>query len=224
MRSIRKRDFRSPEDMTAAVAGLLEDRFKHTFGRPHAVMLSGGRTPVTAYAEVAQRGFWAADDLHVLLADERLVPEESPESNLGRLRPMLNALELEDDRIIQVKTALPLKKAASDYACALQHFVRSGARITLGLLGLGADGHTASLFTDDDLARGEGSLAVAVSRREGLDRVSVTPDLLKRVEVLIFLAMGQDKRDVVSRLMKDPESLVAGRAVRDAAAVQLWTA
>lgn len=224
MRPIRKREFRSPDEMTTAVADLLEDRFKHVFGRPHAVMLSGGRTPVAAYAEVAQRRFWAGEDLHVLLADERMVPESSPDSNVGALRPMLNALEVEDDRVLHVKTALPLKKAAADYDRALQQFIRSGGRITLGLLGLGADGHTASLFTVDDVARAKGSLAVAVPRPEGLDRVSVTPDLLKRVEVLIFLAVGIEKRDVVSRLMKDPDSLVAGRAVCDAAAVQLWTA
>ena len=64
----------------------------------------------------------------------------------------------------------------------------------------------------------------AACSKEGLDRVSVTPDLLKRVEMLIFLVTGRDKRDAVSRLMKDPDSLVAGRAVHDAAAVQLWTA
>jgi 6-phosphogluconolactonase/glucosamine-6-phosphate isomerase/deaminase len=187
-------------------------------------MLSGGRTPVAAYAEVAQRGFWAAADLHVLLSDERMVPEDSPDSNLGGLRPMLNALEVEDDRILRVDTSVPLKKAAAGYDRALQQFVRSGGRITLGILGLGPDGHTASLFSPDDLTRAPGALAVAVPRREGPDRVSVTPDLLKRVEVLIFLVMGRDKQDVVSRLMKDPDAVVAGRAVREAAAVQLWTA
>lgn len=224
MRSIRKREFRSPGEMTAAVADLLGDRAKHVFGRPHAVLLSGGRTPVAAYAEVEQRRFRAAEDLYVLLADERMVPEESPDSNVGSLRPMLNALALPEDRILRVNTALPLKKAAAAYDRALHQFVRSGGRITLGLLGLGADGHTASLFTDEDLARAAGSLAVGVPRQGGTDRVSVTPDLLKRAEVLIFLVTGPEKQAVVARLMKDPDSLVAGRAVRDAAAVQLWTA
>lgn len=221
----RLRKFRSADDLTTAVADLLEDRFRHKFGRPHAVMLSGGRTPLAAYDEVARRGTWASDDLHVFLSDERLVPEDSPDSNFGRIFPMLERLQLAEGRILQPRTDLPLKKAAADYDRTLQQFVRSGGRITLGLLGLGADGHTASLFTPEDLERGgAGALAVAVPRTEGPSRISVTPGLLKRVEVLIFLAVGRDKQDVVSRLLKEPDSLVAGQAVREAAAVQLWTA
>ena len=220
----RLRQFRSTDDLTLAVADLLEERFRHRYGRPHAVMLSGGRTPLAAYDEVARRRTRASDDLYIFLSDERLVPDDSPESNYGHLRPMLERLQLPEGRVMRVGTDLTLKKAAADHDRSLRHFVRDGGRITLGLLGLGADGHTASLFTPDDLARGKGALAVAVSRLKGPDRISVTPDLLKRVEVLIFLAVGRDKQDVVSRLLKEPDSLVAGRAVRDAAAVQLWSA
>lgn len=220
----RLRQFRSADDLTTAVANLLEDRFRHKFGRPHAVMLSGGRTPLAAYDEVARRGTWASDDLHIILSDERLVPEDSPDSNFGHMLPMLERLQLGEGRILQPRTDLPLKKAAADYDRTLQQFVRSGGRITLGLLGLGADGHTASLFTPEDLARGAGAFAVAVPRKDGPSRISVTPGLLKRVEVLIFLAVGRDKQEMVSRLLKEPDSLVAGQAVREAAAVQLWTA
>jgi len=220
----RLRQFHSPDELTTAVATLLEDRFRHKFGRPHAVMLSGGRTPLAAYEEVARRGTRAADDLHVFLSDERVVPDDAPESNFGHMRTMLERLQVTEGRILRAKTDLPLKKAVADYDRALQQFVKSGGRITLGLLGLGADGHTASLFTPEDLARGKGALAVAITRPDGPTRISVTPDLLKRVEVLIFLAVGRDKQDVVSRLLKEPDSLVAGRAVRDAPAVQVWSA
>ena len=224
MATIRHRQFRSADDLTTAVADLLVDRFTRAFGRPHAVMLSGGTTPLAAYEATAQRRGIASDDVHLLLADERMVPEASPESNLGHLRPLVQSLELAEERLLCVRTALSLKRAADDYDRSLQHFLRTGGRITLGLLGLGADGHTASLFTPADLTAARGSLAVAVKRAKGPDRVSVTPDLLKRVEALIFLVMGQDKQDVVSRLLKEPESLVAGQAVREAASVQLWTA
>ncbi len=224
MAAIRVRQFRSVHDLTAAVADLLEDRFTRPFGRPHAVMLSGGSTPLAAYEEVAGRSRWAVDDLYVFLSDERMVPVDSPDSNYGRARTMLDRIQVAENRVMRVDTALPLKRAAADYDRALRQFVRSGGRITLGLLGLGADGHTASLFSPDDLARGAGAFAVAVPSTAGFARVSVTPDLLKRVEALIFLVVGPDKQDAVSRLLKAPDTLVAGRAVRDAPAVQLWTA
>lgn len=224
MGTIRVRTFSSSDDLTAAVADLLADRFERSFGKPHAVMLAGGRTPLAAYEEVACRRKVAGDDLYLFLSDERMVPADSPDSNLRSILPMAQALHLTDDRLLRVPTNLPLKRAAAEYDRALQQFVRSGGRITLGLLGLGADGHTASLFAADDLARGKGALAVPVPRKEGPDRVSVTPDLLKRIEVLIFLVVGRDKQEVVSRLLKEPDSVVAGLAVREAAAVQLWTA
>lgn len=224
MAVIRHRAFRSSRELATAVADLLSERFTRDFGRPHAVMLSGGATPLAAYDEVAQRGRPASEEAHLLLTDERGVPDDAPESNIGHLRPLIQALELPEERVLRVRTALPLKQAAADYDRALQHFLKGGGRITLGLLGLGADGHTASLFDPADLTAGKGALAVAVKRPQGPGRVSVTPDLLKRVEALIFLAVGQDKQDVIARLLKDPESLVAGQAVREAPSVQLWTA
>lgn len=224
MAAIRQRVFRTPQDLTTAVADLLEDRLTRPFGRPHAVMVSGGTTPLAAYAEMAQRNRLASDDVHVMLADERMVPEASPDSNLGHLRPLLASMEVAEERVLRVRTELRVKQAAADYDRAIQSFLRTGGRITLGLLGLGADGHTASLFSDADLTAGRGVMAIPVKRATGPDRVSVTPDLLKRVEALIFLVVGRDKQEVVSRLLKDPESLVAGQAVSGAASVQLWTA
>jgi 6-phosphogluconolactonase/glucosamine-6-phosphate isomerase/deaminase len=67
-------------------------------------------------------------------------------------------------------------------------------------------------------------MAVAVRRPEKPDRVSVSPDLLKRVETIIFLALGAEKREAIQRLLKQPERCPAGMAIREARSVQLWTA
>lgn len=216
--------FSSPDELYQAVADLMAVQAVKPFGKPHAVMLAGGATPMPAYEEVARRRLRAAEDFFLMYSDERMVPVTSPESNCGRTRFLIEALGMEDGNVMRVQPELDLKKAAGTYGNTLEHFLKAGGRITLGLLGLGVDGHTASLFSADDVKRGAGAYAVAVRRTEKPDRVSVTPDLLKRVESVIFLVVGADKREAVQRLLQQPKSCAAGMAVQDARSVQLWTA
>ena len=224
MGTIKIRSFRSKADLIMATADLLVNQLERKFGKPHAIMLSGGETPTPAYEEVRARNVIVADDCFVCFSDERLVPSESAESNYGRAWPMLEAVGVPEERVIRVHTEAGLKIAAFRYDCELQQYVKSGGRLTLGLLGLGADGHTASLFAGDDLTRGTGAYAVAVPREEKPDRISVTPDLLKRFEALIFLVVGSGKRDIVRQLLEAPAGVTAGQAVQGAPSVQLWTA
>jgi 6-phosphogluconolactonase/glucosamine-6-phosphate isomerase/deaminase len=224
MATIRLRQFRSAAELTTAVADLLQQQLSHEFGRPHAIMLSGGSTPFPAYQELVRRKCRCSDDSLVCFSDERYVPEDSLESNFGRTRRTLEALGLPEDRTLRVHIGGGLKPAAAQYDRDLKQFVKSGGRLTLGLLGLGSDGHTASLFGADDIARGQGAYAIAIPREEKPDRISVTPDLLKRFEALIFLVVGGGKQDIVNRLLKTPAKVTAGQAVCDAPSVQLWLA
>jgi 6-phosphogluconolactonase len=221
---IRLREFRSPEDLTVAVAVLLEQQLAREFGKGHAVMLAGGGTPLPAYQEVIRRRVHAADDAFVCFSDERFVPEGMPDSNYGRIKPMLDSIGMQEERVMRVHVQGGLKEAASRYDRDLKQFFKSGGRLTLGLLGLGEDGHTASLFSQADVQAGKGAYAVPVVRKEKPDRISVTPDLLKRVETLIFLAVGSEKKAIIKRLLDEPDCVPAGMAVRDAQSVQLWVA
>lgn len=215
MTSIREKRFACRDDLY---------QFEKPFGKPHAVMLAGGKTPMPVYEEVARRRVRAADDLFFMYSDERLVPVTSPESNYGNTRFLIESAGVAEGHVMHVHPELELKKAGEQYGAALGRFLKAGGRITLGLLGLGADGHTASLFSADDVRRGAGSYAVSVRRVEKPDRVSVSPDLLKRVETIIFLVLGADKREAIQRLLKQPGRCPAGMAVQEARSVQLWTA
>jgi 6-phosphogluconolactonase/glucosamine-6-phosphate isomerase/deaminase len=73
-----------------------------------------------------------------------------------------------------------------------------------------------------DIERGQSNLAIPVRRDAGVDRVSVTPKLLGRIERIIFLVSGRQKCDIVDRLIDQPESIPAGRAVSDCENVELW--
>lgn len=191
---------------------------------PFAVMLSGGKTPLEIYARLIANGTAASSLAHVLYSDERAVPENSTENNYHHTVALLKALGIPPARVMRVNTGQPLELAAAQYQKDLQAFLSSGGSIPLGLLGIGADGHTASLFSAEDLALGRGRLAVAITRDQKPDRISVTPGLLARVERLIILATGLEKREILEKLLKHPEDVVAGQALRDARQVEIWQA
>ncbi|HIJ65302.1 MAG TPA: hypothetical protein HPP77_05055 [Candidatus Hydrogenedentes bacterium] len=210
--------------LVEATVALLAEHFCQRADGPHAVMLSGGNTPVPAYAALAQQGPRASDTAYALFSDERMALPDSPDSNYGSAAAMLAALGVPDTRVMRVDTGIPLEAAAQRYDAELARFLDSGGRITLGLLGLGVDGHTASLFSLEDVRRGQDAWAVGVARRAGLDRVSVTPKLLRNVDRLVFLVAGKEKRTVVARLTKTPRDVPAGLAVAGADAVAVWVA
>ena len=137
---------------------------------------------------------------------------------------MVRALGLPREHVLHVHTELPLEQAATRYHEDLARFLEHNGRITAAWLGLGADGHTCSLFTPEDLERAPGRYAAAVSRPAGPARVTVTPALLERVERAVFVVAGAEKKPVVERLLSAPEELVAGRAVARCPRVELWWA
>jgi 6-phosphogluconolactonase len=191
---------------------------------PSALMLSGGSTPMPAY-RAAARALGAHDDrLHVLFSDDRYVPADAAASNFFQTRPLLDALDLPDESLLRVRTQLTLQAAAQDYDRQLATLLSAGVHIGLGLLGLGADGHTASLFSAADLERGRGRYAVAVERPDGMSAVSVTAGLLATVREPVFVVAGADKADAVTRLIRGDPTLIAWQAVQGCEQVELWAA
>ena len=186
------------------------------------VMLSGGSTPIPAYLNLATRALVPAPQLTVLFCDERYVPSDSDQSNYHQSRPLFRALGLSAEQVLRIRTELPLSEATADSQRRLAQLLAEDRRITLGLLGLGADGHTCSLFSADALARARGQLAISVHRPDGRDAVSVTPSVLERVEQLIFLVAGADKRNAVDALLGRRSDLTAWAAVRGCRAVEVW--
>ena len=213
-------------DTREALDSALEERLAQAIAAagPRAIMLSGGHTPLPAYRALASRLPPHDERLHVLFTDERYVPRDSEASNYHQARPLLDALALTPARLLRVRTDLPLEAAAADYERALGALLASGVRISLGLLGLGADGHTASLFSAEDLTRAQGHLAIAVQRPDGMSAVSVTPRLLAEVEALLFVVAGEDKRSALQGLEAHGPHLTAWLAVKERATVELWLA
>ena len=223
---MRLNRFNNIEELNEAAAELLTEQL-HSPGLS-AVMLSGGQTPLPAYEKVASS--WGrlsvclSQKAHILFSDERMVPEDSPESNYANVRPMFTAIGISPERVIRVHTELALTEAAEKYDAELGSFLSSGGRITLGFLGLGADGHTASLFSPGDVDRGRGRWAIPVPRTPGLDRVSVTADLFREVDRIIFLVSGEEKAHAIARFIAQDAAMPAVMAVLGHPSVEVWTA
>jgi 6-phosphogluconolactonase len=221
MTIIAMRRFGSNAEFDAALAERLERAISGPGAANTAVMLSGGRTPLPTYREVAVRKPSPAKGLRLLFSDDRYVPATSESSNYFQTRMLVNALAVP---VTRVRTELPIEEAAADYGKQLAAMLDSGVRITLGLLGLGADGHTASLFNSAQLEQARGKLAIAVQRPDGLQGISVTPEVLSQVGEPLFLVTGADKHAIVDEFLKGDSHLVARQAVAGCVKAEIWIA
>lgn len=183
-------------DAALAAARLLADRA----GRGRAIVLAGGSTPRRAYElSAALERDWSRAD--VWLGDERCVPPDDERSNLRLVREsLLDRLERRPT-VHAVPTELPPAEAAAAYAEDLSH-----ATLQLVLLGLGADGHTASLFPDARSLDESAALAVAVAPglEPWVDRVTLTIPALTAAREVVFLAVGADKALAARRAFAEP--------------------
>jgi 6-phosphogluconolactonase/glucosamine-6-phosphate isomerase/deaminase len=216
------RRFDSYEKMTAQVVDLLTTHLRAESVQPKGITLSGGLTPQPAYRRLTAAPVKASPSTHILFSDERMVPILSPENNFGNARSMISAVGVSEQRVLRVSTELALVDAATRYEQDLAAFLKKGGKVTLGLLGLGADGHTASIFSREDVEAGRGRYALAVPKEGQPSRVTVTADFLSLVDCIIFIASGADKAAIVKTLMANPESIPAGLAVAGARDVHLW--
>ncbi len=191
-----------------------------TLGNMDGLMLAGGRTPLEIYrraaADLSRRSSAKAEGLStngiLFLSDERYVPVADPQSNYKTISPFF-------PNLVKIRTELPIEQAAA----AFHETLKRMQSVPLGLLGLGADGHTASLFNLHDAALRDERLAIPVIKEEKPDRISVTPTFLSRVEKILILATGEEKREMIQTLLEKPDTIPAGVALSDHPNVEVWT-
>ncbi len=189
-----------------------------------AVALSGGRTPRLLYENLGGTAFlhwtgWKA--LHMFWADERAVSASSKESNYWVVRDaLLDRAPIDRAQVYRLRgDARDLEAEAGRYARVLDGWAHRGSppRLDLVLLGLGADGHTASLFPGSPaLAERERWVVVAPGPPPHEQRLTLTLPVLNAARVVLFLVTGAEKAEIVSRVLEgdeSPETLPA-RAVR----------
>lgn len=173
-----------------------------------ALVLSGGGTPVAVYRHLAGESFpidWGR--VHVFWGDERLVPPDDPGSNFHSAQDaLLRQVPIPAGNIHRIRGELPAAEAVADYHTRLRGWAAvhdPGAphpwpRFDLVLLGLGEDGHTASLFPGSPVAPAEPVLAVTADYQgRPAGRVTLTPLVFNDARHLMFLITGANKAPAI---------------------------
>jgi 6-phosphogluconolactonase len=219
---VRIRPFETRMALNEALTERLAWEIENSGKGAMALMLAGGSTPLHAYQALGARKLSPSGTLELLFSDERYVPATSDANNFRAARPLVEALQLPAERILRVRTELPLDRAVEDYERRLRALVKAGTSIRLGILGLGADGHTASLFSEGDLKRSNGKFAVSVQRPDGRAAVSVTPQFLENVAEIVFVVAGHDKRAALKAMLERKPESIAARAIANCPSVEIW--
>lgn len=178
--------------IVAAIHQHSEERF--------TLALSGGSTPRPLYELLASeewRGRIPWTKLHLFWSDERLVPLDHPESNYRMAREaLLRHVPVPAENIHSVPVHLAIEEAAQQYEREIRTFfrVRRGPpAFDLILLGLGADGHTASLFPGSPALAELQRWVAPVRSAKAMPRVTLTVPVLNQARRLFFLAVGEEK-------------------------------
>jgi 6-phosphogluconolactonase len=206
-------EIRVVEDPAAEVAALFVDI---ACAGGH-VALSGGSTPRRAY-ELAAGGDEDLSAATLWLGDERVVPEDDERSNLRTVRTALTDRLPEErrPRLMPVDTALGHDAAAAAYEAMLRETLGNHPRLDLALMGLGPDGHTASLFPGKPAVQETRRLAVGVPEagmEPQVPRVTLTLPLFNTAREVVFLVAGADKAAAVKRAFGAPPDETAPAAL-----------
>jgi 6-phosphogluconolactonase len=174
----------------------VEERGLFTFA------VSGGHTPWAMFAALAQRDMpWA--EAQIFQVDERVAPDGDPDRNLTHLRASLGSAPAQVHPM--PVTDPDLQAAAASYATVLPQ------RFDLVHLGLGPDGHAASLVPGDPVLAVTDALVGVTQPYQGHQRMTLTYPALARADQLLWLITGADKKEPLARLLAGDTSIPAGR-------------
>jgi 6-phosphogluconolactonase len=176
--------------------------------------LAGGSTPRAAYArltsdDLARRVEWGL--VHVVWGDERCVPPDDPHSNYRMAREtLLDHVPIPEEQIHRIRGEDEPEQAALQYERELRELLDRGAGsapagLDLVLLGMGEDGHTASLFPGESAVREAARWVVGVpARQDGTRRVTLTPVVLNAARAIGFMVSGAAKAARLRQVLQGP--------------------
>ncbi len=216
------------EAATNLIIGTIDDAVQN-HGRC-AIALAGGNTPRAIYRLLADEQFKSRIDwnaLHLFWGDERTVPPDHPESNFGMAQEaLLSRVPLPEENNHRIRGEIPPQEASEKYTNDLRlFFLNQPPQLDLILLGIGDDGHTASLFPGTEAVT-EAKKPVAAVFVPKLDtwRVTMTLPLINSAKKIAFIVSGSSKSQIVGNLLRldKPESKWPASLVRPENAIPQW--
>ena len=182
--------------------------------------VSGGKTPWVMLRGLALEDVpWKG--VHVLQVDERVAPEGDPDRNLTHLREsLLEHAPLRPDQIHAMPVeATNFEAACKRYARTLDEIAGSPPVLDLVHLGLGPDGHTASLVPGDPVLNVKNADVALTGIYQGRRRMTLTYPIINRSRRVLWLATGGEKAGMLARLQAGDVSIPAGRVSWDRAVI-----
>ena len=182
--------------------------------------VSGGRTPWEMLRNLTREDIpWKR--LHVFQVDERIAPAEDPDRNLTHLKEsLLSSVPLPQEQLHAMPVeASNLEAGAAQYALMLQQIAGRPPVLDLAHLGLGPDGHTASLTPRDPVLNVADRDVATTGVYQGRSRMTLTYPILDRARRILWMVTGSDKRDALRRLRDADRSIPAGRVRQENAII-----
>ena len=207
--------FSGPDELANAFAAFLADWIRENQSDQSFlnIALSGGSTPKLLFQKLAQD---YADNIpwhrvQFFWGDERCVPPDSPESNYGEAqRLLLEHLDLPAGQVFRVRGEDAPAEEASRYSETIQHRLPANQLgvpvFDLMLLGMGDDGHTASIFPDQmALLTSNQVCEVATHPQSGQQRVTLTGPVINASRLIVFLIAGKNKASILSQIINQTD-------------------
>lgn len=166
-----------------------------------SLAVSGGTTPALYFPLLASEPLpW--DRIALFWADERCVPPSHEESNFGMAdRLLLSRVHIPGENIHRIRGEKNPALAARDYADELHRFFGGIPRFDLVILGVGSDGHTASLFPETEALDTEEHVSAVLVPRLNSSRITLTLPVLNHARAVLIIVSGNGKASIVERLL-----------------------
>lgn len=224
--------FNSSAELIDKTAEFIAGLSRAAMGR-FSISLAGGSTPKGLYERMAKPDFaqnfpWR--NTHFFWGDERFVPSTDDRSNYKMTREaLLDKVSVPAENIHAVQTSLLSPTAAADeYERQLKIFFKAGPGVfpsfDLVLLGLGEDGHTASLFPGDPALEITDRLAAPAKLETAEPRVTLTYPVLNNAKNIIFLVSGESKKKILEEVLpgKNSKNLYPAQRIQPVSGRLFW--
>jgi 6-phosphogluconolactonase len=212
--------FPDADAVARAAAGFLATEAREAIaarGR-FIIAVSGGKTPWAMLRALAEEQVpWSG--MEIVQVDERVAPAGHPDRNLTHLQEsLLERSPLRPERI----HAMPVERsdletAAAEYARTLETLAGAPPVLDVVHLGLGPDGHTASLVPRDPVLEVTDRDVAITGPYQGRQRMTLTYPAINRARIILWLVTGAEKREMLQRLLAADPSIPAGRVRQDTA-------
>jgi 6-phosphogluconolactonase len=214
--------FGDDEAAAGAAAGMIaaEARAAAAARGRFVMAVSGGRTPWIMLRALAGDDVpW--ESVRIVQVDERVAPDGDPDRSLTHLRDsLLDHTPISPEHIHAMPVESPdLEVAAAQYASTLREIAGSPPTLDLVHLGLGPDGHTASLIPGDPVTGVTNADVGLTGVYQGHRRMTLTYPAINRARRILWLATGKEKVAMLARLLKGDPTIPAGRISREQAVI-----